>query len=344
MFRTLATLALGALALLASAPAARAAGTANRGIRDIRIVHPPGTPPGTWRVTATIELFADDLVVRPADLSFDGRVLLNGVEIDLLPQPVSLSPAAPVCSIGCVGGCGSYIVFPHVYTGQCQTAVFGSGLTLCGCVVAIDVEFPPHTSALRSTDVIGVTITPTSSSEIDADSTDDSMSLPVPSMPTGTSFCSGDGTLPTPCPCGNSGAAGQGCANSVNPDGALLVATGWTGADALTGTDMITLHGSGMPAVATAIYLKSDGVIAGGSTFGDGVLCLTGSLIRLRTKINVGGRSQFPEAGDPSVSVRGATPPGSGLIGRYQVYYRNAAGTFCPPATFNISNAIELEW
>ena len=58
-----------------------------------------------------------------------------------------------------------------------------------------------------------------------------------------------------------------------------------------------------------------------------------GAIIRLRTKINVGGASQFPEPGDPSVSVRGATPPGSGLTGYYATYYRNASAAFCPPAT-----------
>jgi hypothetical protein len=37
-----------------------------------------------------------------------------------------------------------------------------------------------------------------------------------------TSFCPGDGTGSL-CPCNNSGAAGHGCASSVNPSGALLV-------------------------------------------------------------------------------------------------------------------------
>jgi photosystem II stability/assembly factor-like uncharacterized protein len=41
-------------------------------------------------------------------------------------------------------------------------------------------------------------------------------------------FCFGDGSTTTPCPCGNTGAAGRGCANSVNAMGALLVATGTT--------------------------------------------------------------------------------------------------------------------
>ena len=99
-----------------------------------------------------------------------------------------------------------------------------------------------------------------------------------------------------------------------------------------------------MPGTSSALYLKSDAIAADGVVFGDGVLCLAGGLIRLRTKINVGGASRFPEPGDPTVSARGGTPPGSGLTGRYQVYYRNAASGFCPPATFNVSNGLSITW
>ena len=73
--------------------------------------------------------------------------------------------------------------------------------------------------------------------------------------------------------------------------------------------------------------------------------CVSGNAKRLGAKINVGGASQFPEPGDPSLSVRGGTPPpGSGLTGQYQVYYRNAAAVFCPPATFNVSSGVQINW
>ncbi len=78
--------------------------------------------------------------------------------------------------------------------------------------------------------------------------------------------------------------------------------------------------------------------------FGDGVRCVDGNLIRMRTKQNAGGASEFPEAGEPLVSVRGQTPPGSGLTGYYQVYYRNASAAFCPPATFNVTNGYRITW
>ena len=138
------------------------------------------------------------------------------------------------------------------------------------------------------------------------------------------------------CPCGNVGASGRGCANSVNPSGALLRATG------LTSNDSVVFRGSGMPAVASCIYLQGDQET--NTVFGDGVRCAGGNLIRLRTKNNVAGASTYPEPGDPSVATRGQVTPGSGVVRSYQTYYRNAAGTFCPPATFNVTNGVRLVW
>lgn len=159
--------------------------------------------------------------------------------------------------------------------------------------------------------------------------------LPPPLVP----FCAADGLDPqvtTACPCANPGAPGHGCANSVNSQGALLTASG------SINPDTVVLLGSGMPATVAAIYIKGD--VREEAVFGDGLRCAGGFLIRLKTKINSGGASQYPESGDPSLSVRGSTPPGSGLVGYYQVYYRNSAAGFCPPATFNISNGIKITW
>ncbi len=156
----------------------------------------------------------------------------------------------------------------------------------------------------------------------------------------GTPYCFGDGLDPnvtTPCPCSNPGASGHGCRNSFNTAGAMLTATGETNPDS------VVLHTSGMPDTATSLYLKGNTNVASGIVFGDGVRCIEGTLIRMGIKLNVNGASQFPEPGNPSISIRGATPPGSGLIGYYQTYYRNAAN-YCTPATFNISNAVSILW
>ncbi|MFO1008831.1 MAG: hypothetical protein U1F29_02070 [Planctomycetota bacterium] len=150
-------------------------------------------------------------------------------------------------------------------------------------------------------------------------------------------FCLGDGTQSQPCPCGNNGGAGRGCANSANPQGALLVATG------ATNPDTVVLQASGMPGLAYALFLKGDQASAG-TVFGDGVRCADGALIRLRIKLSSGGVATYPEPGDPSVSARGGTPPGSASVGTYQTYYRNAAAAFCPPETFNVTNGWRIVW
>jgi len=149
----------------------------------------------------------------------------------------------------------------------------------------------------------------------------------------GAAYCFGDGSG-TPCPCGNSGGAGRGCASSVNASGAKLEALG----NAVVGADTVVLLGSGMPN-ASALYFQGTTQVS--TLFGDGLRCAGGSVIRLATKTNVAGASRYPGAGDPAVSVRGAVPPGA--VRRYQVWYRNAAA-FCTSSTFNLSNALTLAW
>lgn len=320
----------------------------NRRIGDVRIVHPPGTPPGTWRVTAELGLEVASTAPNPLVLDCDLHLYLNDVGIGTIPVPLG-HVNGPSCwsgqGLNCLSGqCGGSINNQIVF-GECGQFHTGIGpLPVCGCLTSIGTfGFGPY-HGLRPADTLRIEVVPTGSSMIESNTSDDSIEVLVSEYVLGDSFCSGDGSLATPCPCLNTGASGRGCANSANPSGAQLVATGWTELDPVTGLDGVTLRGSGMPATVSAIYLKSDASDPAGSTFGDGVSCLTGSLIRLRTKVNVGGASHFPEAGDPSVSVRGATPPGSGLTAHYAVYYRNAAAGFCPPATHNISNAVSLTW
>jgi hypothetical protein len=153
----------------------------------------------------------------------------------------------------------------------------------------------------------------------------------------GVVYCSGDGTG-TPCPCGNQGAPGNGCANSLNPAGAHLAATGV----ASLASDTVVLAGSGMP-IVFALYFQGTGEAAAGLgvPFGDGLRCATGTVIRLGTKANVAGASQYPEPGDQPISQRGLVfQPGSRT---YQCWYRNAA-SFCTPDTFNLTNALRILW
>jgi hypothetical protein len=152
-------------------------------------------------------------------------------------------------------------------------------------------------------------------------------------------FCGGDGLDGNvlPCPCGNFGSAGHGCANSVNPMGALLGASGAPSAD-----DVVLLA-SGMPSTTSCIFLQ--GSAQDSAFFGDGVRCAGGSLLRLRTRFASGGAAAFPDSTDTvTLSARGMVVPGSGMVRYYQTYYRNAAAAFCPPSTFNVTNGLVATW
>ena len=151
-----------------------------------------------------------------------------------------------------------------------------------------------------------------------------------------TSVCAGDGSAGA-CPCGNAGASGHGCANSVDAAGAKLDASGGIAPDALV------LASSGTPASALTVFFKGSAQVAA-VPFGDGLRCAGGVLVRFGVQNAVSGAASYPGPGDPGVASVGGTPPGSGLTGVYQAFYRDPAAGFCPPATFNGTNALRVVW
>jgi len=160
----------------------------------------------------------------------------------------------------------------------------------------------------------------------------------------GTSFCFGDGSLATACPCGNFGANGNGCASSQVPAGAHLQALGSTSPDhmLLTATHMLPS--------ASSVFLQGNAVSTSGVPFGDGVRCASGQLLRLGVKTAAMGMAQYPGANDLSITARSAAlgariTPGSSRT--YQTYYRDPNPTFCPAPqgnTWNITNAVTIVW
>lgn len=151
-------------------------------------------------------------------------------------------------------------------------------------------------------------------------------------------FCRGDGTGAA-CPCGNSSQTAEqgGCSNSYGVAGTLGVA----GVASLA-SDFLELFFAGTPAGPVLYFQGTSRVNAGlGTPFGDGLRCVGGTIIRLGVKTNANGWSQIPAPGDPSLSALGAVQgPG---IRDYQAWYRDSA-PFCGPATFNLSNALEIRW
>jgi hypothetical protein len=163
-------------------------------------------------------------------------------------------------------------------------------------------------------------------------------SIVVEPVGVGTNFCFGDGSG-TACPCGNASNASDesGCMNSLGQAGKLR-ALGL----ASIANDTLTLNGSQMPN-SSALYFQGTTRQNGGMgvTFGDGLRCAGGSILRLSTKMNTGGGSQYPTGADLPISQRGNLAPGD--TRHYQVWYRNAA-SFCTASTFNLTNGVTIVW
>jgi hypothetical protein len=163
------------------------------------------------------------------------------------------------------------------------------------------------------------------------------ITTPVVTVP-GNSFCAGDGTG-TACPCANASTVGnnEGCLNSLGLGG-KIVASG----NASIASDTLVLQGTQMPN-SSALYFQgtSQAGSGAGTVFGDGLRCAAGSVIRLGTKSNAAGASQYPAAGDPGIATKGLVlAPG---VRTYQCWYRNAAA-FCTTSTFNLTNGWQTTW
>lgn len=153
-----------------------------------------------------------------------------------------------------------------------------------------------------------------------------------------TAYCFGDGAG-TPCPCGNSGVTGNGCASSVNPNGANLATSGTPSVS----NDTYVLLGTGMPN-GPCLYFQGSAQLGGGNgiVFGDGLRCVGGTIVRLGIKTNVGGASQYPDVGDTPIATK--APPSPPQTCYNQVWYRDSAAGFCTAAVFNLTNGRSATW
>jgi len=160
----------------------------------------------------------------------------------------------------------------------------------------------------------------------------------------GESYCFGDGSLATPCPCANTGVTGHGCDNSTGTGGAQISAAG------ATSPDSVVLTASGELPTVLSIFLQGDVDASAGITFGDGVRCVNGALKRLYVKNASGGVVSAPGFGDLSITDRSAAlgdPLSPGDTRYYQVYSRDPDLSFCaaPPGnSWNVSNGRAITW
>jgi len=154
--------------------------------------------------------------------------------------------------------------------------------------------------------------------------------------------CFGDGSAGL-CPCGNTGLSGRGCAHSSDARGARLVAGGEPTLDSV----VIAAHE--LPPSALCILLQGSQTIPAAS-FGDGLRCAGGQLLRLYSRNASLGSVSLPGPFDTPLSARAAqlgAPIPTGAQRCYQFYFRDAAAGFCPApqgSTFNTSPAITIQY
>ncbi|MDZ4771910.1 MAG: hypothetical protein SGI72_02125 [Planctomycetota bacterium] len=151
-------------------------------------------------------------------------------------------------------------------------------------------------------------------------------------------FCYGDGTG-TACPCANTSTAGDqvGCLNS-NAVGARIDDAG----DASIANDTLTLTATDVP--GPALFFQGTGKMSGGAgfVFGDGLLCLGGTITRLGIVFPTGTTSVYPGGLNPNpIHIGGMTA--SGDTRHYQAWYRDAVA-FCSAATFNLTQGLSVTW
>lgn len=97
-----------------------------------------------------------------------------------------------------------------------------------------------------------------------------------------------------------------------------------------------------------SVLYQGNTPIAGGTPFGDGVLCCGGLVLLINAKPATQGTYRYPEfAADPSISSLSAglgDPLAVGSTRCYFVAYRDSCPTFCVPSFRNKTNSFSVTW
>lgn len=288
----------------------------------VLVTFAPGAPAVVYAPPAALGL---DLAVPAGSDDLDALVLLeNGV------PGFQVSPA-PFAWLG-----GTDMLLFSVRRGS---AVVGLPDSIFGAPIEPgDILVPPLAGGLTpfpgifvAAEALGLATTRSGAvmaAELDA------LDVRMPPQ-TGLPYCFGTVAA---CPCANGGSPGNGCANSGNPAGANIAASGF----AQVSADSVLLTASGMPPGSPILYFQ--GTAQAAVPLGDGLLCTLGVLTRLAVKFNDAfGSSTCPSGADPALSVMGFVPP-AGSFRYYAGWYRDVVAAFCPPATNNLTNGVAILW
>ncbi len=177
----------------------------------------------------------------------------------------------------------------------------------------------------------------------DAGSVQTTGDVPGGTVPPADTFCYGDATSATACPCGNTGLPFRGCDNSSATGGAVAYSTGTLNPDTLVITS------AGERSTALSVFFQGTATQAP-ALYGDGLRCIGGTLTRIAAKNAVNGQVGSPGIGEQAIRDRSAALGDVILPGEtrfYQVAYRDPEPTFCATptgSTFNASSGLIVVW
>ncbi len=148
----------------------------------------------------------------------------------------------------------------------------------------------------------------------------------------GIAYCFGDGTG-TPCPCGNIGTSGRGCANSTG-NGSRLANIGGTSVS----LDNAFLSTVGLPGNKACLFIGGQ-VATTGIPFYDGLLCLS-------------PQKRFPGGQSTPFGARNLTTPvafsnfliTAGSTWHFQTWHRDSAGGSPCGTRANLSNGLRISF
>lgn len=305
--------------------------------------HLAGGFPGAWRETShtwangsvhgahLFTLALHDPAIEPVytvDFSVDAALIITST------GPVTLYA-------GVVQG-GSYYAGPNIFVGNYGWTPYSTnGLTAADFLLHAG-SGPSHPDFTNTGGLLqfgyftGVAVWPPNAGVAVDNWTVKARLAPACPGPLGVASCFGD-DITNPCPCYPSvplGGVGRGCVNSIESRGALLIGTG---AASIQFCSAI-LQGTGMPN-SFCMYFQGTSPIS--APFGDGKLCVGGTIVRLAVKLNICNSSQYPAGNEPSLQVQGGVfTPGQRI---YQIWYRDSP-IFCTAATFNLTNSLAINW
>jgi hypothetical protein len=156
-----------------------------------------------------------------------------------------------------------------------------------------------------------------------------------------TAVCAPGVSGVTACPCGNPGVAGRGCNNSAGTGGAGLTGTGNPSVSADTAVLTMT---TAMPSVLAIIVQGNS--INNGVQFGQGILCASGTLLRMETGTTSASGTLATTSSLAARSAFLGDVLSAGSVRVYQGYYRDPTvlGGCNPTFTFNASSGQSVNW